>query len=79
MGVNHDSNSDGLMDIFIANDTERNFLFIHERGNGTFEDSSPYGVPGTSIGLRRFSAGEAGGHNKPGTLRTKDAALARME
>jgi hypothetical protein len=38
MGISiGDFNRDGLMDIFIANDTEPNFLFIN-RGNGTFEE-----------------------------------------
>ncbi|MFN7993973.1 MAG: CRTAC1 family protein [Bryobacteraceae bacterium] len=32
-----DFNSDGWMDIFIANDTERNFLFLNQ-GNGTFKE-----------------------------------------
>ncbi len=33
-----DFNNDGLMDVFIANDTERNLLFINQ-GNGTFKES----------------------------------------
>jgi hypothetical protein len=38
MGISiADFNGDGLMDIFVANDTEPNFLFIN-RGNGTFEE-----------------------------------------
>jgi hypothetical protein len=32
-----DFNSDGWMDVFIANDTERNFLFLNQ-GNGTFKE-----------------------------------------
>jgi len=45
MGINiADFNGDGLMDVFIANDTERNFLFINQ-GDGTFkEQGSLYGV-----------------------------------
>ncbi len=45
MGVSvADFNADGLMDIFIANDTERNFLFINQ-GDGTFKDQALlYGV-----------------------------------
>ncbi len=45
MGISiADFNGDGLMDIFIANDTEPNFLFINQ-GNGTFKESSlDYGV-----------------------------------
>ncbi len=39
-----DFNGDGWSDIFIANDTERNFLFLN-RGNGTFEERGlPMGV-----------------------------------
>lgn len=45
MGISiADFNGDGLMDIFIANDTEPNFLFINQ-GNGTFKESGlAYGV-----------------------------------
>ena len=32
-----DFNDDGWMDVFIANDTERNFLFLNQ-GNGTFKE-----------------------------------------
>ena len=39
MGISiADFNGDGLMDVFIANDTEPNFLFINQR-NGTFKES----------------------------------------
>ena len=39
MGISiADFNGDGLMDIFVANDTEPNFLFINQ-GNGTFKES----------------------------------------
>jgi hypothetical protein len=34
-----DFNGDGWMDVFIANDTEPNFLFINQ-GNGTFKEES---------------------------------------
>ena len=34
-----DLNNDGWTDIFIANDTERNFIYFN-RGDGTFEDAS---------------------------------------
>ena len=38
MGISiADFNGDGWMDIFIANDTERNFLFLNQR-NGTFKE-----------------------------------------
>lgn len=45
MGISiADYNNDGLMDVFISNDTERNFLFINQ-GNGTFkEEGLLYGV-----------------------------------
>lgn len=45
MGISvADFNGDGLMDIFVANDTEPNFLFINQ-GNGTFKESGLiYGV-----------------------------------
>ena len=32
-----DFNDDGWTDVFIANDTERNFLFLNQ-GNGTFKE-----------------------------------------
>ena len=39
-----DFNGDGLMDIFVSNDTERNFLFTNQ-GNGTFkEEGDLFGV-----------------------------------
>ena len=39
-----DVNNDGWMDAFIANDTERNLLFVNQ-GNGTFKESGlKYGV-----------------------------------
>jgi len=38
MGVGiADFNQDGWMDVFVANDTERNFLFLNQ-GNGTFKE-----------------------------------------
>ncbi|NWG12726.1 MAG: CRTAC1 family protein [Acidobacteria bacterium] len=45
MGVGiADFNRDGLQDIFVANDTERNFLYINQ-GDGTFkEEGLLYGV-----------------------------------
>jgi hypothetical protein len=45
MGISvADFNDDGLMDVFIANDTEPNTLFIN-KGDGTFEESGlPMGV-----------------------------------
>jgi hypothetical protein len=39
-----DFNGDGLMDVFVSNDTERNFLYLN-RGGGKFEEVGlPYGV-----------------------------------
>ena len=45
MGISiADFTGDGLMDVFIANDTEPNFLFVNQ-GNGTFKESGlEYGV-----------------------------------
>ena len=45
MGISiADFNGDGLMDIFVANDTEPNFLFINQ-GNGTLSERGlEYGV-----------------------------------
>ena len=54
MGISiADFSGNGLMDIFIANDTEPNFLFVNQ-GNGTFKESGlEYGVAyneeGTSV------------------------------
>jgi hypothetical protein len=45
MGISiADFNGDGLMDVFVANDTEPNFLFINQ-GDGTFKEMGlQYGV-----------------------------------
>jgi enediyne biosynthesis protein E4 len=45
MGISiADFNDDGFQDVFIANDTEQNFLFIN-KGDGTFDEQSlPLGV-----------------------------------
>ncbi|HVW87121.1 MAG TPA: CRTAC1 family protein, partial [Bryobacteraceae bacterium] len=48
-----DFNADGRMDVFIANDTERNFLFLN-RGDGTFREAGlemgvAYNDSGTSV------------------------------
>jgi len=45
MGISiADFNGDGLMDIFMANDTERNFLFINQGGGKFKEQALLYGV-----------------------------------
>jgi hypothetical protein len=51
MGISiADFDGDGLMDIFIANDTERNFLFINQ-GDGTFKEQGLlYGVSYNELG-----------------------------
>jgi len=46
-----DVNNDGLMDLFVANDTVQNFLFIN-RGKGKFEES------GLSAGVAYSDAGK---------------------
>src|SRR5207245_7183311 len=48
-----DVNNDGLMDLFVANDTVPNFLFIN-RGNGKFEES------GLVAGVALSESGKAG-------------------
>jgi hypothetical protein len=53
MGISiADFNRDGNMDIFIANDTEPNFLFIN-RGDGTFEER------GLELGVAYNSQGQS--------------------
>ena len=45
-----DFNCDNLMDVFIANDTEPNFLFMN-RGDGTFaQDASAWGIDYNDLG-----------------------------
>jgi hypothetical protein len=54
MGISiADFNGDGWMDVFVANDTEPNFLFLNQ-GNGTFKESGlefgvAYNGQGTSV------------------------------
>jgi hypothetical protein len=61
MGISiADFNGDGLMDIFVANDTERNFLFINQ-GNGTFkEEGLLYGVAYDEAGATVSGMGSDG-------------------
>ncbi len=52
-----DFNDDGWMDVFIANDTEPNFLFINQR-NGTFKETGlEYGVAYNESGTAVSSMG----------------------
>jgi enediyne biosynthesis protein E4 len=54
MGISiADFNRDGWMDVFVSNDTERNFLFIN-RGDGTFEED------GVLMGVAYDNDGNAG-------------------
>ncbi len=48
-----DFNGDGYMDVFVANDTVRNFLFINQK-NGTFKES------GFEWGVAYDESGNAG-------------------
>jgi hypothetical protein len=52
MGISiADINRDGFMDVFVANDTERNFLYMNQK-NGTFtEDGLMYGVAYNDQGI----------------------------
>jgi hypothetical protein len=52
-----DVNNDGLMDLFVANDTMPNFLFIN-KGNGKFEEQGlPAGVAYSDAGKPRSGMG----------------------
>jgi hypothetical protein len=52
-----DMNNDGLMDLFVANDTTPNFLFMN-RGNGKFEEvATPAGVAYSAEGRARSGMG----------------------
>lgn len=54
MGISiADFNGDGRQDVFVSNDTERNFLFIN-RGDGTFEED------GVLMGAAYDNDGNAG-------------------
>ena len=70
MGISiADFNGDGLQDVFIANDTERNFLFINQ-GNGTFKEQGLlYGVAYNDDGVAVSGMGaDAKDFNNDGTV-----------
>jgi hypothetical protein len=51
MGVSiADFNGDGLPDLFISNDTIRNFLYINQGGGKFSEEAVPYGVAYSEMG-----------------------------
>jgi enediyne biosynthesis protein E4 len=62
-----DFNGDGLMDVFIANDTEPNFLYLNQ-GNGTFKEVGlTYGVAYNDDGREVSSMGaDAKDYNNDG-------------
>jgi hypothetical protein len=52
-----DLNNDGLMDLFVSNDTVPNFVFVN-RGKGRFQENATYaGVAYSSDGLARSGMG----------------------
>ena len=64
-----DVDADGFMDIFVANDTVRNFFF-HNRGDGTFEETGEYfGLAYDRNGLATGAMGiDAGDYRNDGEL-----------
>ena len=64
-----DLNNDGKMDLFVANDTTRNFLYMN-RGQGRFEEiASPAGVGYSETGRPRSGMGvDATDFNQDGWL-----------
>jgi enediyne biosynthesis protein E4 len=70
MGISiADFNGDGFQDVFIANDTERNFLFINQ-GDGTFKEVGLlYGVAYNDDGVAVSGMGsDAKDFNNDGTV-----------
>jgi hypothetical protein len=68
MGISiADFNNDGFLDVFVVNDTERNFLFLNQK-NGTFkEDGTIYGVSYNDDGIAVNGMGsDAGDFNNDG-------------
>ena len=70
MGISTaDFNGDGLVDIFIANDTERNFLFINQGGGKFKEEALLYGVAYNDLGSAVSSMGsDANDYNNDGRV-----------
>jgi len=64
-----DVNNDGLMDLFIANDTAPNFLFVN-RGKGKFEDiGEPAGIAYSAAGRPRSGMGvDSADYNQDGHM-----------
>jgi len=55
----HDFNDDGWLDVFIANDGERNNLWINREGKTFFDDAIPMGVAFNAEGMTEGSMGVA--------------------
>ena len=64
-----DINNDGLMDLFVSNDTVPNFLFVN-RGNGKFEEiGEPAGVAYSEGGKPRSGMGlDSADYNQDGKM-----------
>lgn len=68
-GIVCDYDNDGLPDIYVTNDTNRNFLY-HNNGDGTFTDESLFNGTGyDENGIAQGSMGaDCGDYNKDGWL-----------